>query len=99
MTYSISEGFFRYLILFVMQINGAPIYGILEAMGAWRAMTKREGYMGFHVVQKEVNGLSGENAEVLRSLAEDNGARKGTSEKAACAIIFNAARSVGKTAG
>merc|ERR1719240_163079 len=65
MTYSISEGIMRYAILFVMQLNGAPMFGILEALGAWRAMTRSEAYMGFHVVQKEVGGLSGENPLVL----------------------------------
>merc|ERR1719428_1904561 len=65
MTYSIGEGIMRYAILFVMQLNGAPIFGILEALGAWRAMTRSEAYMGFHVVQKEVGGLSGENPMVL----------------------------------
>merc|ERR1719198_670723 len=97
MTYSLSEGFFRYLILFVMQINGAPIYGILEALGAWRAMTRREGYMGFHVVQKEVNGRSGENAEVLKSLAaEKEGTKVG---KGAGGILLNAGQDKANSGG
>jgi egghead protein (zeste-white 4 protein) len=76
MTYSISEGFMRYLVLFVMQLNGAPIFGVLEAMGAWRAMTRSEAYMGFHVVQKEVGGLSGENPMII---AEKKGKSDATS--------------------
>merc|ERR1719453_1208810 len=97
MTYSLSEGFFRYLILFVIQINGAPIYGILEALGAWRAMTRREGYMGFHVVQKEVNGLSGENAEVLKQLAKEKGTKEEKTEKGAGAVLLNSASDVGNS--
>jgi hypothetical protein len=73
MTYSIADGFMRYLVLFVMQLNGAPIFGILEAMGAWRAMTRSEGYMGFHVVQKEVGGLSGENPLILATNGKSDG--------------------------
>merc|ERR1719271_983995 len=73
MTYSLAEGFMRYLILFVMQLNGAPVFGILEAMGAWRAMTRREGYMGFHVVQKEVGGMSGENPMILGNNGKNDG--------------------------
>jgi egghead protein (zeste-white 4 protein) len=63
MSYRLEDGWIRYLILFSMQINGAPLFGILEAMGAFRALTKSEAYMGFHVVQKEVGGKSGNSSD------------------------------------
>merc|ERR1719215_1674159 len=68
-TFSISDGIMRYFIIFLMQLNGSPIFGILEALGAFRAMTRSEAYMGFHVVQKEIGGKSSSGLAPLEAKA------------------------------